>query len=142
MSKHQKMSPEAVNLVATRFKVLSEPLRLQILQYLENGESSVTNVTKAVNSTQPNVSKHLKILQDEGFVAKRQRGTPFSIRSPMNRYLNCAMLSAVALRNVTPRKVRYLASVVCTRQQISAALLPRRRHHDEMSLRQSTALEA
>lgn len=68
------MSPEAVNLVAKRFKVLSEPLRLQILQYLENGEASVTNVTKAVNSTQPNVSKHLKILQDEGFVAKRQEG--------------------------------------------------------------------
>lgn len=74
MSEHQKMSAEAVSLVAARFKVLSEPLRLQILQYLENGESSVTNVTKAVNSTQPNVSKHLKILQDEGFVAKRQEG--------------------------------------------------------------------
>lgn len=74
MSEHQKMSAEAVGLVAARFKVLSEPLRLQILQYLENGESSVTNVTKAVNSTQPNVSKHLKILQDEGFVAKRQEG--------------------------------------------------------------------
>lgn len=68
------MSAEAVSLVAARFKVLSEPLRLQILQYLENGESSVTNVTKAVKSTQPNVSKHLKILQDEGFVAKRQEG--------------------------------------------------------------------
>lgn len=68
------MSAEAIGLVAARFKVLSEPLRLQILQYLENGESSVTNVTKAVNSTQPNVSKHLKILQDEGFVAKRQEG--------------------------------------------------------------------
>jgi DNA-binding transcriptional ArsR family regulator len=74
MSEHQKMSAEAVSLVAARFKVLSEPLRLQILQYLENGESSVTNVTKGVNSTQPNVSKHLKILQDEGFVAKRQEG--------------------------------------------------------------------
>ena len=74
MSEHQKMSAGAIGLVAARFKVLSEPLRLQILQYLENGESSVTNVTKAVNSTQPNVSKHLKILQDEGFVAKRQEG--------------------------------------------------------------------
>ena len=74
MSEHQKMSAGAVSLVAARFKVLSEPLRLQILQYLENGESSVTNVAKAVNSTQPNVSKHLKILQDEGFVAKRQEG--------------------------------------------------------------------
>lgn len=68
------MSVEAVELVASRFKVLSEPLRLQILQFLENGEASVTNVTKAVNSTQPNVSKHLKIMQDEGLLAKRQDG--------------------------------------------------------------------
>ena len=68
------MSPDAVNVVAGRFKVLSEPIRLQILQYLETGESSVTNVTKGVNSTQPNVSKHLKMLQDEGLVAKRQDG--------------------------------------------------------------------
>ena len=72
--KHQKMSTEAVSVVAARFKVLSEPLRLHILQYLENGEASVTSVTKAVDSTQPNVSKHLKMLQDEGLVAKRQEG--------------------------------------------------------------------
>ena len=68
------MSTEAVSVVAARFKVLSEPLRLHILQYLEKGESSVTSVTKAVDSTQPNVSKHLKMLQDEGLVAKRQDG--------------------------------------------------------------------
>ena len=74
INSHQKMSAEAVGLVAARFKVLAEPVRLQILQHLENGESSVTGVTNAVNSTQPNVSKHLKILQDEGLVAKRQDG--------------------------------------------------------------------
>ena len=68
------MSADAVSLVAARFRVLAEPLRLQILQHLEDGESSVTAVTNAVNSTQPNVSKHLKILQDEGLVAKRQEG--------------------------------------------------------------------
>ena len=74
MSKHQIMSAEALSLVAARFKVLAEPLRLQILQHLENGESSVTSVTSAVGSTQPNVSKHLRILQDAGLVAKRQDG--------------------------------------------------------------------
>ena len=72
--KHHEMSAEAVSVVAARFKVLSEPLRLHILQYLENGESSVTAVTRAVDSTQPNVSKHLKMLQDEGLVARRQDG--------------------------------------------------------------------
>ena len=73
-TEHREMSPEALNLVAARFKVLAEPLRLRILQVLENGESSVTAVTNAVGSTQPNVSKHLKILQDEGLVSKRQDG--------------------------------------------------------------------
>lgn len=68
------MSPQALELVAGRFKVLAEPVRLQILQYLENGESSVTAITQAVESTQPNVSKHLKLLQDEGLVARRQEG--------------------------------------------------------------------
>ncbi len=68
------MSPEVVGLVAQRFKVLSEPLRLQILQRLERGESSVSDITHAVASTQPNVSKHLRILQDGGLVARRQDG--------------------------------------------------------------------
>ncbi len=68
------MSADALSLVAARFKVLAEPLRLQILQHLEDGESSVNSLTIAVSSTQPNVSKHLKILQDEGLVAKRQDG--------------------------------------------------------------------
>lgn len=74
MADHKTMSSEAVSLIAARFKVLSEPLRLQILQYLQNGEASVSGVTRAVNSTQPNISKHLKILQDEGLVVKRQDG--------------------------------------------------------------------
>ena len=68
------MSADALSLVAARFKVLAEPLRLQMLHHLENGESSVNSLTIAVCSTQPNVSKHLKILQEEGLVAKRQDG--------------------------------------------------------------------
>lgn len=68
------MSPEAISLVASRFRVLSEPLRLQILQYLEGGEASVTSITNAVGATQPNVSKHLRMLQDEGLVARRSEG--------------------------------------------------------------------
>lgn len=74
MGKNQELSSEAITHVASRFKVLSEPIRLQILQHLENGESSVGAITAAVNSTQPNVSKHLKILQDEHLVARRQDG--------------------------------------------------------------------
>ena len=84
MSNHEQMSPEAVALVASRFKVLSEPLRLQILQHLEIGEASVNAIADAVRATQPNVSKHLKILQDENLVARRQEGNSafYSIADP------------------------------------------------------------
>ncbi len=73
-AKKWKMSPDAINLVAARFKVLAEPLRLQVLQQLETGNLSVTDLANAVGTTQPNVSKHLKILQDGGLVARKQEG--------------------------------------------------------------------
>jgi DNA-binding transcriptional ArsR family regulator len=68
------MPPEVVSMVAGRFKVLSEPIRLEILQQLETGPMNVSDITEAVRSTQPNVSKHLRILQDAGLVSRKQEG--------------------------------------------------------------------
>jgi ArsR family transcriptional regulator len=86
MSKRQRqiMSLEALQLVAARFKVLSDPMRLRILQFLEGGETSVSALAEAVESTQPNVSKHLKIMQDAGLLARRQDGNTvyYSIEDP------------------------------------------------------------
>ncbi|HEX6622895.1 MAG TPA: metalloregulator ArsR/SmtB family transcription factor [Pyrinomonadaceae bacterium] len=73
-AKKRPMTPEALALVAARFKVLAEPLRLRILQALEGGEMSVGDITEAVESTQPNISKHLKMLQEAGVVSRRQEG--------------------------------------------------------------------
>ena len=71
----QQMSWEALQLVADRFRALSEAIRLRILQILQNGETSVSTLVEQVGSTQPNVSKHLKVLQDAGLVKRRQIGT-------------------------------------------------------------------
>jgi ArsR family transcriptional regulator len=70
----KNLSIEALQLVANRFKILSEPLRLQILQLLQSGEKSVTELTDLIETSQPNVSKHLKILQTSGMVKRRQEG--------------------------------------------------------------------
>ena len=78
------MSAEALQLVAARFKVLSEPMRLRILQLLEDGETSVSALAESAESTQPNVSKHLKTLQDAGLLSRRQDGNTvyYSISDP------------------------------------------------------------
>ncbi len=78
------MPLEAITLVAARFKVLSEPLRLQILQQLERGKLGVTDLAAAVGATQPNVSKHLKLMQEAGLVSRKQDGNNayYSIADP------------------------------------------------------------
>jgi DNA-binding transcriptional ArsR family regulator len=81
---HLPLSPRAVELVAARFRILGEPLRIRLLQALREGERSVGELVAAVDSTQPNVSKHLRILQAAGLVARRQEGNSayYSIADP------------------------------------------------------------
>jgi ArsR family transcriptional regulator len=68
------LSNDALELVANRFKIMSEPLRLRLLQSLQNGEKSVGELTELCQTSQPNVSKHLKILQTGGLVMREQKG--------------------------------------------------------------------
>lgn len=70
----QMLTPAALGLIAARFKVLAEPLRLRMLVALSDGELSVTEIAEAVEASQPNISKHLKMLQDAGLVKRRQEG--------------------------------------------------------------------
>ncbi len=72
--RHAKLSPQAIDMVAARFRVLGEPVRVRILEELRDGEKNVSELVAAVGSTQPNVSKHLRTLQEAGLVARRQEG--------------------------------------------------------------------
>jgi DNA-binding transcriptional ArsR family regulator len=73
-NKKRLLTPEVLQLVAARFKVLGDPTRLRILNALQDGEQSVMDITEAVEASQPNVSKHLKTLQEVGLVTRRQDG--------------------------------------------------------------------
>ena len=70
------LNPEAAELIARRFRALSDPTRLRILDYLRNhDEASVGELTEVLGTSQQNVSKHLSALLAEGFVSRRKRGT-------------------------------------------------------------------
>ncbi|MEO5859229.1 MAG: metalloregulator ArsR/SmtB family transcription factor [Pyrinomonadaceae bacterium] len=69
-----KLTDEALLMIAERFRVLSEPIRLKILQALRGGELSVSDLVNEVRIGQPNASKHLRTLQDAGLVKRDQRG--------------------------------------------------------------------
>lgn len=69
-----RLPPEALELVAARFRALGEPLRLRLLNRLMEGECSVSALVGATGAGQANVSKHLGILRDAGLVAFRKEG--------------------------------------------------------------------
>lgn len=69
-----RLSPEVLELVAERFRVLSEPTRLQILNVLMDGERSVSELVEETGLNQANVSKHLSLLRSSGYVERRKDG--------------------------------------------------------------------
>ena len=56
------------------FRALSDPVRLEILRFLRDGEKCVCIITPHVNLIQPLVSRHLKILKESGLVKVRRNG--------------------------------------------------------------------
>ncbi len=79
------LSDRVLELVATRFRSLGEPMRLKILRLLEHGEMSVGEIVNHLESSQANVSKHLKVLVGAGVLARRVQGTSayYSIGDPV-----------------------------------------------------------
>lgn len=71
----RRLSGAALGMVAERFKVLSEPMRLGLLYALMDGEKSVSELVRETGSAQANVSKHLLVLLDADILARRKQGT-------------------------------------------------------------------
>ena len=69
------LPPEALQQVAAYFQTLSEPTRLQILNYLREGERNVGELAQLCGYTAANVSRHLAMLTKHGMVARESRGT-------------------------------------------------------------------
>jgi DNA-binding transcriptional ArsR family regulator len=70
----KELSDAALQMIADRFKVLAEPMRLRILHALWDGEITVGEIIAATGGLQANVSKHLGILQQAGLVSRRKDG--------------------------------------------------------------------
>ncbi len=70
----RELSEAALQMMADRFKMLAEPIRLKILHTLWDGELTVGEIIAATGALQANVSKHMGILQQAGLVSRRKEG--------------------------------------------------------------------
>ena len=67
--------PEVVQQVAEYFSLLSEPMRLRLLHLLRDEEKCVQELVEATQTSQANVSKHLKVMWQAGILSRRSEGT-------------------------------------------------------------------
>lgn len=56
--------------LSTTFSALADPTRRAILARLASGEASVTELAEPFEMTMPAISKHLKVLEHAGLIAR------------------------------------------------------------------------
>lgn len=61
------MSPDHLS---TTFAALADPTRRAILARLASGEASVTDLAEPFDMSMPGISKHLKVLEHAGLIAR------------------------------------------------------------------------
>ena len=74
MSLPHPLPDPLIELIARRFRVIGEPMRIKLLDSLREREASVGELCAATGASQQNVSKHLGVLLEAGIVGRRKGG--------------------------------------------------------------------
>jgi len=72
--------------LSTTFSALADPIRRGILEHLSQGEATAGELAKPYAVSLPAISRHLRVLEDAGLLARRKKGRVHHCRlnpSPM-----------------------------------------------------------
>ena len=73
--KFDKLSPEKMEKAASMLKAIAHPLRIAILNHLDDGKKlTVTEIHERLQIEQSTTSHHLGILKDKGVLASKRDG--------------------------------------------------------------------
>lgn len=84
MAMPSPLPDDLAELIARQFRLLSEPMRLRIIDRLRGGEYSVGELADELGTSQQNISKHLQTLYSAGAVERRKQGNSvyYAINDP------------------------------------------------------------
>jgi ArsR family transcriptional regulator len=72
----EPLDTQASETLAARFRALSDPTRVAIVNRLASSEECcVCDLNAAFDLSQPTISHHLRVLREAGLVEARRRGT-------------------------------------------------------------------
>lgn len=112
MTPFEALHPDLADALADRFRVLSEPTRLRLLDQLRGGEKCVGDLVAAIGCSTANVSKHLALMADAGVLARRRAGLHTYYRVADAAVFDLCAAACDGLRRDADARVAALAPAV------------------------------
>lgn len=69
-----KIEPETMQKAATILKTLGHPVRIAIIEVLEDGEMNVSEIQDEIGESQAITSQHLRLMESRDIVISRRQG--------------------------------------------------------------------
>ena len=104
----QSLTQEIIQLQADFCSALSDPTRLLILYALSDGPSNVTELTNELSTSQPTISRHLKVLRERGLVNTVRSGTTITYSLTDKRLIDAIDLMRAVMRD----RIAYHANLI------------------------------
>lgn len=78
------LSDAALEIIASRFRILGEPTRLKLIHVLREGRRTVNELVSLTGKSQAHVSRQLKALAEAGILSRQRDGVSvyYSIGDP------------------------------------------------------------
>jgi ArsR family transcriptional regulator, virulence genes transcriptional regulator len=85
-------------------KVFANPTRVMIIDLLQNGEQTVSDLEKAIGARQATLSQHLAVLRDKGVVIDRRAGQKIYYQISNPKILQaCRLMREVLMEQIEQR---------------------------------------
>lgn len=107
----QSLTQEISQLEADFCFALSDPTRILLLYALNETPRNVTELTLEIGITQPNASRHLKILRERGLVHTVRQGTTITYHLTDNRLIQALDLLRAVMRERLAHRVSIIDEI-------------------------------
>jgi DNA-binding transcriptional ArsR family regulator len=112
----QTLAQEVSQLEADLCFALADPTRILILYALDEQSLNVTEITNALNITQPTTSRHLKILRERGLVHTERQGATINYHLTDRRMIEALDLLRSVLRDRLAHRASLIEEIEYTNQ--------------------------
>ena len=102
---------EYIQRVAGIFKAFGHPLRLKIIRILKEEKKNVKQLTELLDSSQANISKHLKVLEENNVLSRENEGTSSYYQIAENEVLNICSSACDYIRKVIREETEFVEQI-------------------------------